>query len=137
LATINNDKRKWQSGEGIKMINMKIMMAVISLCLIILCTMCQAEEAAYYDWKGLKSYASKNYTESIVHFDRSIKQDPTYIDARLHKGDVQREIKDYNASLKSYEGALQVNSEKAAAHPRAASCGVLRFKIKQKQPGPG
>ena len=94
---------------------MKRLMVVISLCLIILCTLCLAEETDYYDWKGLKSYAAKNYTESIVFFDRAIKQDPNYIDAWLHKGDAQRAIKDYNASLQSYKGALQVKNNTKAA----------------------
>jgi len=95
--------------------NMKIIIVAVSLCLIILCTHCQAEETDYYDWKGLKSVAAKNYTQSIAYFDIAIKQDPTYIDAWLHKGDAQRAMKDYNASLQSYEGALQVKNDTKAA----------------------
>ena len=68
-------------------------------------------ETDYFDWKGLKSLAAKNYTESIAYFDQAIKMDPTYIDAWLHKGDAQRAMKDYNASLQSYEGALQANNK--------------------------
>lgn len=90
-------------------------MVAILLCLIILCPLCLAEETDYYDWKGLKSFAAKNYTESIVYFDRAIKQDPTYIDAWLHKGDAQRAMKDYNASLQSYNGALQIKNRTKAA----------------------
>jgi tetratricopeptide (TPR) repeat protein len=96
--------------------NMKIIiLAVISLCFLILCSQCLAEETDYFDWKGLKSYAAKNYTESIAYFDVAIKQDPTYIDAWLHKGDAQMAMKDYNASLQSYEGALQVRNNTTAA----------------------
>ena len=94
---------------------MKIVIVALSLCLIILCSLCLAEETDYYDWKGLKSFAAKNYSESIAYFDIAIKQDPTYIDAWLHKGDAQRAMKDYNASLQSYKGALQVKNNTKAA----------------------
>lgn len=94
---------------------MKIVIVAVSLCLIILCSQCLAEETDYFDWKGLKSYAAKNYTESIGYFDIAIKQDPTYIDAWLHKGDAQRAMKDFNASLQSYEGALRVKNDTTAA----------------------
>lgn len=94
---------------------MKNVMVILSLYLIVSCSLCLAEEADYYDWKGLKSLAAKNYTESIIYFNMAIKQDPTYIDAWLHKGDAQRAMKDYNASLQSYEGALQVNNKSKAA----------------------
>jgi tetratricopeptide (TPR) repeat protein len=80
--------------------NMKIrILAAISLCLLILCSQCLAEDTDYFDWKGLKSYAAKNYTDSIAYFDIAIRQDPTYIDAWLHKGDAQMAMKDYNASI--------------------------------------
>jgi tetratricopeptide (TPR) repeat protein len=92
-----------------------IILAAISLCLIILCSQCLAEETDYFDWKGLKSYAAKNYTESIAYFDIAIKQDPTYIDAWVHKGDAQRAMKDFNASLQSYEGALLVRNNTTSA----------------------
>ena len=92
-----------------------IIFAAITLCLLILCSQCLAEETDYFDWKGLKSYAAKNYTDSIAYYDIAIKQDPTYIDAWLHKGDAQRALKDYNASLQSYEGALQVKNDTKAA----------------------
>jgi tetratricopeptide (TPR) repeat protein len=90
-------------------------MVAILLCLIILCPLCLAEETDYYDWKGLKSFAAKNYTESIVYFDMAIKQDPTYIDAWLHKGDTQRILKDFNGSIASYNAALQIDGKKAVA----------------------
>jgi tetratricopeptide (TPR) repeat protein len=105
----------WQSGGSFRKIEMKKMMVAISLCLIILCSLCLAEETDYYDWKGLKSFAAKNYTQSIIYFDMAIKQDPTYIDAWLHKGDAQRAMLDYNASLQSYEGALRVKNNTKAA----------------------
>lgn len=94
---------------------MKNAKVAISLCLIISCSLCLAEETDYYDWKGLKAYNAKNYTGSIVYFDMAIKQDPGYIDAWLHKGDAQRATKDFNASLQSYEGALQINNKTKAA----------------------
>ena len=92
---------------------MKIL--AISLSLMILCSLCLAEETDYYDWKGLKSYAAKDYSASIGYFDTAIKQDPDYIDAWVHKGDAQRAAKDYNGSLESYNGALQIKNDSKSA----------------------
>jgi superkiller protein 3 len=109
-------KQNCRAVESFGKNDMKIgILAAISLCLLILCTQCLAEETDYFDWKGLKSYAAKNYTDSIAYFDIAIRQDPTYIDAWLHKGDAQMAMKDYNASLQSYEGALQVRNNTTAA----------------------
>lgn len=94
--------------------NIRVLAAIL-ICLLILFTQCLAEETDYFDWKGLKSYAAKNYTDSIAYFDIAIKQDPTYIDAWLHKGDAQRALKDYNGSIQSYEGALQQKNDTKAA----------------------
>ena len=86
----------------------------LSFCLFIIASVCAAEETAYFDWKGLKSYAAKNYTESLIYFDKAIEQDPNYLDAWVHKGDAQRAQKDYNASLESYGGALRRKNDSTA-----------------------
>lgn len=88
---------------------------IISLCFAVVCSICLAEEADYYDWKGLKSYSAHNFTESIAYFDQSIKMDPAYTDAWVHKGDAERALRDYNASIESYMGALQANNQTKAA----------------------
>jgi tetratricopeptide (TPR) repeat protein len=100
---------------------MKIrILATATLCLLVLFAQCQAEETDYFDWKGLKSYTAKNYTDSIIYFDMAIRQDPTYIDAWLHKGDSQRALKDYNGSIQSYNGALHQKND-----TRAAWAGII------------
>ena len=88
---------------------------ILFICLISLCVVSVAVETDYFDWKGLKSYAAKNYSESIGFFDAAIKQDPNYIDAWLHKGDAQRAQKDYNASIETYKGALSIKNDTKAA----------------------
>ena len=74
-----------------------------------------AEETEYFDWKGSKLYAAKNYTESLAYFDKAVTQEPGYIDAWVHKGDAQRALKDYNGSLASYNAALQIDGKKVSA----------------------
>ena len=81
--------------------------SIVLLSIIMICTLCMAEEADYYDWKGLKSCSAKNYSGSIAYFDQSIEMDPTYIDAWVHKGDALKAMKDYNGSVDSYLSALQ------------------------------
>jgi tetratricopeptide (TPR) repeat protein len=82
---------------------------------LLIASSCNAEETAYFDWKGLKEHLSKNYTGSIVYFDMAIAQDPSYIDAWIHKGDALRALKDYNASIEQYLQALRLKNDSAAA----------------------
>ena len=92
---------------------MKIL--ALSLCLFIIASVCAAEETDYFDWKGGKLVAAKNYTGALIYFDKAINQDPNYINAYVHKGDMQRTQKDYNASLESYNEALQRDNKTKAA----------------------
>jgi tetratricopeptide (TPR) repeat protein len=85
----------------------------ILVCVFLLSAICMAEETEYFDWKGSKLYASKNYTDALVYFEKALSQDPSYIDAWIHKGDTQRVLKDYNGSLASYNAALQIDNKKA------------------------
>ena len=87
----------------------------ILVCVFLLSAICMAEETEYFDWKGSKLYASKNYTGALPYFEKAISQEPGYIDAWVHKGDTQRALKEYNESLASYNRALQIDSKKAAA----------------------
>ena len=92
---------------------MKIL--ALSLCLFIIASVCAAEETDYFDWKGGKLVAAKNYTGALIYFDKAINQDPNFINAYVHKGDMQRTQKDYNASLESYTEALQRDNKTKAA----------------------
>jgi len=78
-------------------------------------TVCSAEETSYFDWKGLKEYAAKNYSDSLSYFDMAIAQDPGYLDAWVHKGDSLRALKDYNGSIENYLQALQRKNDSASA----------------------
>jgi tetratricopeptide (TPR) repeat protein len=82
---------------------------IIVACFFITSAICLAEETEYWDWKGLKNHASKNYTEALGFFDKAIRQDPNYVDAWVHKGDTLRAMKDYNASLQNYSVALTID----------------------------
>lgn len=81
----------------------------------LLASFCSAEETSYFDWKGLKEYTAKNYSKSLNFFDMAIAQDPSYIDAWIHKGDALRALKDYNASIEHYLQALQRKDDSSAA----------------------
>ncbi|HPS92084.1 MAG TPA: tetratricopeptide repeat protein [Methanothrix sp.] len=85
------------------------------LCIFLLSAICLAEETEYFDWKGNKLSGEKNYTGALIYFDKALRQEPGYIDAWIHKGDAQRALKEYNASIDSYRGALKIDSQKAAA----------------------
>lgn len=87
----------------------------IAICLFMLTTVCIAEETAYFDWRGNQLYASRNYTDALGYFDKAISQEPTYIDAWIHKGDTQKAMKDYNGSIESYSAALKLDENKTVA----------------------
>src|SRR5664279_4360776 len=87
----------------------------VLVCIFLLSAICLAEETEYFDWKGSKLYASKNYTEALTYFDKAITQDPGYIDAWVHKGDTEKALKNYNGSIQSYNAALQIDGKKVAA----------------------
>ena len=48
----------------------------ILVCVFLLSAICMAEETEYFDWKGSKLYASKNYTDALVYFEKALSQDP-------------------------------------------------------------
>jgi tetratricopeptide (TPR) repeat protein len=83
--------------------------------LLFLAAVCSAEETSYFDWKGLKEYAAKNYSDSLAYFDMAINQDPSYVDAWVHKGDALRALKDYNGSIENYLQAVQRKDDSAPA----------------------
>ncbi len=87
----------------------------VLVCIFLLSAICVAEETEYFDWKGNKLSGEKNYTGALIYFDKAIRQEPGYIDAWIHKGDTQRALKEYNASIDSYRGALKIDSQKAVA----------------------
>jgi tetratricopeptide (TPR) repeat protein len=87
----------------------------VLVCIFLLSAICLAEETEYFDWKGSKLYAAKNYTGAQIYFEKAVSQDPAYIDAWIHKGDTQRALKEYNASIDSYKAALKIDSQKAVA----------------------
>ncbi len=87
----------------------------ILVCIFLLSAICMAEETEYFDWKGSKLYATKNYTDALIYFEKALSQDPGYIDAWIHKGDTQRILKDFNGSIASYNAALQIDGKKAVA----------------------
>jgi len=87
----------------------------VVFCLLMLCVICMAETAEYFDKEGLKLYASRNYTEATEYFGKAISQDPGYVDAWVHKGDAQRALKDFNTSLQSYGRALEIDGNKTKA----------------------
>ena len=87
----------------------------ILVCIFLLSAICLAEETEYFDWKGNKLFAARNYTDALVYYEKAISQEPGYIDAWIHKGDTQRALKDYNGSIASYNSALQIDGKKAAA----------------------
>jgi tetratricopeptide (TPR) repeat protein len=87
----------------------------VLVCVFLLTAICVAEETEYFDWKGSKLYATKNYTDSLTYFNKAITQDPGYIDAWVHKGDTEKALKDYNVSIQSYNSALQIDGKKVAA----------------------
>jgi len=78
---------------------------------------CAAEEADYFDRKGLKEYSARNYSVSLDYFDLAIAHDPNYIDAWVHKGDSLWAPKDYNRSIECYLQALQRKNDSAKALP--------------------
>ncbi len=90
-------------------------MPYIALCFLALCATCAAYETEYFDWKGLQLCTSKNYTDAIVYFDQAISQDPYYVDGWVHKADAQRALKDFNASLRNYSHALDIDRNKTTA----------------------
>ena len=93
--------------------NLKIFGVLV--CIFLLSAICLAEETEYFDWKGSKLYASKNYTDALTYFDKAITQDPGYIDAWIHKGDTEKALKNYNVSIQSYNSALKIDGKKVAA----------------------
>lgn len=85
-----------------------------ALILFILSAPCIADLApSYFDDLGskLSGYAYRNYTEALDYFNRSINQDPGYVNAWVHKGDTQRTMGNYNASIESYNRALKANNK--------------------------
>jgi len=86
-----------------------------ALCIFVVCSICAAEETDYFDWKGGKLLAAKNYTGALTYFGKAIDQDPNFINAYVHIGDTKRAQKDYNASLESYNKALQLNNKTKTA----------------------
>ncbi|MGA9100296.1 MAG: tetratricopeptide repeat protein [Methanotrichaceae archaeon] len=88
----------------------------LALCLFILSTICAADLApAYFDSLGSKLYNYRNYTEALDYFNKSIDQDPSYVNAWVHKGDTQKVLRDYNASIESYNQALNANNKTITA----------------------
>ena len=85
------------------------------ICIFILSAVCLAEEKEYFDWKGSKLLASRNYTGALVYFDKATNQDPKFVDAWVHKGDTEMAMRDYNGSLKSYNEAVKIQSNKTSA----------------------
>ena len=90
-------------------------MIILLSGLLLMASICSGEETSYFDWKGLKEYAAKNYSDSLTYYDMAIAQDPSYLDAWVHKGDALRALKDYNGSIESYLQALQRKDNSEAA----------------------
>jgi len=90
-------------------------MVILLSGLFLMASVCWAEETSYYDWKGLKEYAAKNYSDSLTYYDMAIAQDPGYLDSWVHKGDSLRALKDYNGSIENYLQALQRKGDSTAA----------------------
>jgi tetratricopeptide (TPR) repeat protein len=68
-----------------------------------------------YDSMGSKLYSAGNYSEAMDYFNKSIDQNSSYIDAWVHKGNAQKALRQYNASLLSYNRATASNSKNQAA----------------------
>lgn len=85
----------------------------IIVCIFILSAVCIAEEADYWDWKGGKEMSKGNYSTALADFNKSVSQDPSYVDGWMHKGDAQKALKLYNGSLESYNTVLKLAPDKA------------------------
>jgi len=100
-----------QEGKGWPELKMVILLSG----LLLMASVCSAEETSYFDWKGLKEFAAKNYSDSLTYYDMAIAQDPSYLDAWVHKGDSLRALKDYNSSIENYLQALKRKDDSTAA----------------------
>lgn len=84
----------------------------IIVCFFILSAVCIAQETDYWDWKGGKEMANRNYSSALAYFNKALSQDPKYVDAWIHRGDAQKALKLYNDSIESYNNALKLAPDK-------------------------
>ncbi len=68
-----------------------------------------------YDNLGNKLYSVGNYSEAMDYFNKSIDQNSSNKDALIHKGNAQKALRHYNASLLSYNRAIAFDDRSAAA----------------------
>jgi len=74
---------------------------------------CAAEEADYFDRKGLKEYSARNYSVSLDYFDlaighdlsyiddfsQAVSQDPNFLDAWIYKGNTEKTLQALNNKM--------------------------------------
>jgi len=86
------------------------------LIIFIVCDSCTCLDASKnYDRLGNKLYSIGNYSEAMDYFNKSIDQNSTYIDAWIHKGNAQRDLRYYNSSYQSYNQAIALDRKNEAA----------------------
>ncbi len=74
-------------------------MKSIHICLFIFifimssCSSCQ-DASTYYDNLGSKLVSAKNLSEAMDLFNKSLDQDPTNVNAWIHKGNAEKALKD-------------------------------------------
>lgn len=80
----------------------------VSLCMVLMCSVCSAEAVGYSYWKGDRLYGEKNYVEALKYFNKSLVHNSDKPEVWVGKGNAFRMMKLYNESLESYEEAIKV-----------------------------
>jgi tetratricopeptide (TPR) repeat protein len=85
-------------------------------CLFILNAVCMADDAStYYDKLGSKLYSTRNYTEALDYFNKSLVQNRSNVDAWVNKGNTLKALSKLNDSIDAYEEGLKIDARKSAA----------------------
>jgi tetratricopeptide (TPR) repeat protein len=78
------------------------------------CSSCQ-DASTYYDNLAGKLVSAKNLSEALDLFNKSLDQNLTNVNAWIHKGNAEKALQDYNASIGSFNRATILDSKNAAA----------------------